>query len=218
MIYSEIFSEKCQLWPLIIVMSYMRTLFLLCKEIEFYSVKHWLSAHHCTSPFLWHGTLSHHWIIRNVCWMYDTHNLCKNIRFGNSLSYLETITAVSFLWKWSSVCQYPFWLAHHCMIPTVNYNYIAFRDSLWLSNTSILLPQALDYWDKSTQMDVLAARGFRAISFIYCLSIVCGSVARAFPELSLGRPTQHSDEKHGPKSPREVVIIFLPTNMKECFR
>ena len=41
----------------------------------------------------------------------------------------------------------------------------------------------------SPKKDLWAARGFRAISFIYRLSIVCGSVAGAFLELSLGEPT-----------------------------
>lgn len=56
----------------------------------------------------------------------------------------------------------------------VNYNYAAFQVSLWLSNTLLLLqltPLGSETEDKFTQMDLGASRGFRAILFIYCLSI-----------------------------------------------
>lgn len=62
---------------------------------------------------------------------------------------------------------------------------------------SVNFLRLLGYRDKFTQMELWAARGFRAISFIFRLSIVCGFVALAFLELSLGWPTQYSNGKHG---------------------
>lgn len=91
-------------------------------------------------------------------------------------------------------------------VPTVNYNYFAFQVSLWLSNTLILLQltspglQTTGINSPKWTYELLAV--LRAISFIYCLSIVCGSVALTFPELSLEWPTQHFDEKHGPHHQR----------------
>lgn len=74
---------------------------------------------------------------------------------------------------------------------------------------SINFPRLLEYRDKFTQMDLWAACGFRAISFIFRLSIVCGSVALATLELSLGWPTQYSNDKHGLHHRGEVVFAEM---------
>lgn len=93
--------------------------FLLCKETHlgvsrrpavggtrFQSSHIKPDGHHCTYPSPWHlrptaGSPE------MFAWIHNTHHLCKNLTFGNSLSYWETITVVLFLWKWNCALALP---------------------------------------------------------------------------------------------------------------
>lgn len=63
-------------------------------------------------------------------------------------------------------------------------------------------------------MDLWAARGFRAIPFIYRLSIVCGPLSIPGVVTWTGNITLRW--KASTTSPRDVVVVFLPRHMKEC--